>query len=195
MTGSRGGAVMVVVQRNEVSRNRVLYILTVILSAVLLSGVAVTFSQTSEPVQVLLVLLAAIAVVAVVLSLIQLFAHPKRSQVLLFQRDDEMVLATNAVHEGFKLRFLLDILGEQVTAFTDEDRLRWKGLESDGFYAALYVRNVRKVIMLRLCTMIFDDVFVADCNNRWEHHDSSCTAEPSYSRREMPPLTSWKSSP
>ncbi len=26
--------------------------------------------------------------------------------------------------------------------------------------------------MLRLCTMIFDDVFVADRNNRWEHHDS-----------------------
>ena len=195
MTGSGGWSVMVVVQRNEVSRNRVVYILTIILSVIVLSGIAAEFSQSSQPVQVLCVVLGAIALLAIALSLIQLFAHPKRSQVLLFQRDDEMVLATNAVHEGFKLRFLRDILGEQVTSFTDEDRLRWKSLESDGFYAALYVRNVRKVIMLRLCTMIFDDVFVADCNNRWEHHDSSCTAEPSYSRREMPPLTSWKSSP
>jgi hypothetical protein len=42
--------------------------------------------------------------------------------------------------------------------------------------------------------MIFDDVFVVDRNNRWEHHDSSSTAEPSFSKREMPPLTSWKSS-
>ena len=186
---------MVVVQRNEVSRNRVVYILTIILSVIVLSGIAAEFSQSSQPVQVLCVVLGAIALLAIALSLIQLFAHPKRSQVLLFQRDDEMVLATNAVHEGFKLRFLRDILGEQVTSFTDEDRLRWKSLESDGFYAALYVRNVRKVIMLRLCTMIFDDVFVADRNNRWEHHDSSSTAEPSYSKREMPPLTSWKSSP
>ena len=186
---------MVVVQRNEVSRNRVVYILTIILSVIVLSGIAAEFSQSSQPVQVLCVVLGAIALLAIALSLIQLFAHPKRSQVLLFQRDDEMVLATNAVHEGFKLRFLRHILGEQVTSFTDEDRLRWKSLESDGFYAALYVRNVRKVIMLRLCTMIFDDVFVADRNNRWEHHDSSSTAEPSYSKREMPPLTTWKSSP
>jgi len=185
---------MVVVQRNEVSRNRVLHILSLVFAAVVFYSIAANFSQSSQPVRALFVLLAAVAVVAVVLSLIQLFAHPKRSQVLLFQRDDEIVLATNAVHESFKLRFLRDILGEQVTSFTDEDRLRWKSLESDGFYAALYVRNVRKVIMLRLCTMILDDVFVADRNNRWEHHDSSSTAEPSYSKREMPRLTSWKSS-
>jgi len=185
---------MVVLQRNEVSRNRLLYILTIILSAVVLAGIIANFSQRSEPAQAFSVLLGAIAVVAVVLSLIQLLAHPKRSQVLLFQRDDEMVVATNALHEGFKLRFLRDILGEHVSSFTDEDRAHWKSLEDDGFYAALYVRHVRKLIMLRLCTMIFDDVFVADRNNRWEHHDSSRTAEPSYSRRESPNLTGWKSS-
>jgi hypothetical protein len=49
-------------------------------------------------------------------------------------------------------------------------------------------------VLLRLCMMIFDDVFVADRNNRWEHHDSSSTAEPSFSKREMPRLTSRKSS-
>ena len=186
---------MVVVQRNEVSRNRVLQVLAIILSVVVLTGIGLNFSERSEPTEAILVLLGAMAVLAIVLSLIQLFAHPKRSQVLLFQRDDEMVVATNALHEGFKLRFLRDILGEQVTSFSDEDRIRWKSLEADGFYAAIYVRNVRKVIMLRLCTMIFDDVFVADRNNRWEHHDSSRTAEPSSSKREMPPLTTWKSSP
>src|SRR5436309_15586412 len=71
MSGSRGGAVMVVVQRNEVSRNRLLYILTIVLSAAVLSAVAVNFSRSSEAVQVLLVLLAPIAFVAVVLSLVQ----------------------------------------------------------------------------------------------------------------------------
>src|SRR5437867_11786532 len=122
MSGSRGGAGMVVVQRNEVSRNRLLYILTIILSAVVLSAVAVNFSRRSEAIQVLLVLLAPIAFVAVVLSLVQLLTHPKRSQVLLFQRDDEIVVAFNAVHEGFKLRFLRDILGDQVTSFRSEER-------------------------------------------------------------------------
>src|SRR2546425_95185 len=146
---------MVVLQRNEVSRNRLLYILTIILSAVVLAGIIANFSQRSEPAQAFSLLVGAIAVVAVVLSLIQLLAHPKRSQVLLFQRDDEMVVATNALHEGFKLRFLRDILGEHVSSFTDEDRAHWKSLEDDGFYAALYVRNVRKLIMLRLCTVIF----------------------------------------
>jgi hypothetical protein len=178
---------MVVLQRNEVSRSRILCFLTIILS------VAVLFFSLRAPAPAS-VSLSALAVIAIVLSALQLYVHPRRSQVLLFQSDDEIVVATNALHEGFKLRFLRDILGENIFAFSDDDREKWKSLEADGFYATLYVRNVRKLIMLRLCMMIFDDVFVTDRSNRWEHHDSSSTAEPSFSKREMPPLTSWKSS-
>jgi hypothetical protein len=185
---------MVVLQRNEVRRSRTIFFLTIILSGLALALVVLNFSDASGPTRVSLLALSVMSLAAAVLSLLQLYSYPKRSQVLLFQNDEEIVIAINALHEGFKLRFLRDILGEQVTAFSDEDRLRWKALEADGFYATLYVRNVRKVIMLRLCTMIFDDVFVADRNNRWEHHDSSSTSEPSFSKREMPPLTSWKSS-
>jgi len=181
---------MVVVQRNEVSRNRFLNFLTIVLAAVVLAGTVFSFSGRSQPAQLGLTLLALMALIAIVLSVLQLYVHPRRSQVLLFHRGDEMIIATNALHEGFKLRFLRDILSEHVTAFSDEERARWKNLEADGFYATLYVQNVRKVMMLRLCTMIFDDVFVADRNDRWEHHDSSSTAEPSYSRREMPRLKS-----
>ena len=182
---------MVVLQRNEVSRNRFLFFLTIILSAFAFIAIP-SFSQVSQPMKFVFILLGAVAFVALVLSVLQLYGHPKRSQVLLFQNDNKIVIATNALHEGFKLRFLRDILGENVTAFSDEDRIRWKSLEADGFYAALCVQNVRKLIMLRLCMMIFDDVFVADSNNRWEHHDSSCTADPSFSKREMPRLTGWK---
>jgi hypothetical protein len=178
---------MVVVQRNEVTRNRILSFLAIFLSV----AVLVISFRLSAPA---LLLLATVAVAAIMLSLLQLYAHPKRSQVLLFQNDEEIVIATNALHEGFKLRFLRDILGENVSAFSDEDREKWKALEADGFYATLYVRNVRKLIMLRLCMMIFDDVFAADRSNRWEHHDSSNTSEPSFSKREMPRLTGWKSS-
>ena len=179
---------MVVLQRNEVNRNRILYCLAIVLSLAVLAGIAFDFSGQSEAVQVVLVAVGAVAVFGIVLSIIQLWAHPKRSQVILYQRDDEIVVATNALHEGFKLRFLRDILGENVSAFRDEDRARWKSLEADGFYAALNIRNVRKVMMLRLCTMIFDDVFVLDRNDRWEHHDSSSTAEPSFSKRKTPNL-------
>ena len=183
---------MVVVQRNEVSRARVLGFLTILLSVVVLAGIAPMYSSQASPIRFLLLVLSGAALVALVLSVLLLFFHPKRSQVLLFHRDDEMILATNAVHEGFKLRFLRDILGENVFAFSDEERARWKSLEADGFYATLYVRGVRKLIMVRLCTMIFDDVFVADPNGRWEHFDCSRTAEPSFTKPDMPALKSWK---
>ncbi len=184
----KGDFGMVVVQRNEVSRNRILYCLTIVLSIVVLIEIASNFSGKSPLLQIALMALGAAALLALVFSIIPLWSHPKRSQVILFQRDEEIVVATNALHEGFKLRFLRDILGENVSAFGDEDRARWKSLQADGFYAALNIRNVRKVIMLRLCTMIFDDVFVMDRNERWEHHDSSSTSEPSFSKREMPNL-------
>jgi phage shock protein PspC (stress-responsive transcriptional regulator) len=185
---------MVVLQRNEVSRSRFIFFMAIVLGVSALIGIAANFSGASDPVRVLFVLLALAAAAAIVLSLIQLYAYPRRSQVLLFQNDEGTVIATNVLHEGFKLRFLRDILGENVGAFSDEDHARWKSLEADGFYATMYVHGVRKLVLLRLCTMIFDDVFVADRNNRWEHHDSSRTAEPSFSKREMPPLTSHKSS-
>ena len=171
-----------------------IFFLAIVLSVISLIAILLNFSEASQTAQLGLVVLAAAAVLALALSFLQLYVHPKRSQVILFQNDEEIVIATNVLHEGFKLRFLRDILGDSVVAFSDEDRVRWKPLESDGFYATLHVRGVRKVVMLRLCTMIFDDVFVADRSNRWEHHDSSSTAEPSFSKREMPPLTGWKSS-
>jgi hypothetical protein len=183
---------MVVVQRNEVSRGRVQCWLTILLSAVVIGGIVRVHSGQPDLVRFVLVLLGSVAVVAVFLSILQLYSHPKRSQVLLFHRDDEMVVATNATHEGYKLRFLRDILGDNVFAFSDEERARWKSLEADGFHAGLYIRGVRKLIMVRLCTMIFDDVFVADRNGRWEHHDSSSTPEPSFTKPDMPSLKSWK---
>jgi hypothetical protein len=39
--------------------------------------------------------------------------------------------------------------------------------------------------------MVFDDVFVIDKSNRWERHDSSSTADPTFSSREMPAFRSW----
>ena len=103
-----------------------------------------------------------------------------------------MIIATNALHDGFKFRFLRDVLSENIFTLSDEERARWKFLEADGYYPMLSVRNPKKLLILRLCTMMFDDVFAVDSSNRWEHHDSASTAEPSFSKADMPHLRAWQ---
>jgi heme/copper-type cytochrome/quinol oxidase subunit 3 len=183
---------MVVVQRNEMGRYRKLCVLTGLLSVSVLIWIFATYSARSGSERSMSIVVVVLASLAAVFSFFLLHSYPKRSQAVIFQREAAMVMATNALHEGYKLRFLRDILGENVVAFSDEERARWKSLEADGFFAALNVRNVRKVVLLRLCTMIFDDVFVADQYGRWEHHDASSTSEPAFSKRGVPPFKHWK---
>jgi hypothetical protein len=188
------GVFMVVQQRNEVGRNRILHILAIVLAAAVLFGVISVYSTSSGPMQIVFIVLGLTALAGLAIAVIQLIGFPKRSQVLLFHLENRMIVATNNQHEGFKLRFLRDILGDSVGAFSDEDRVYWKRLESDGYYPSMYIRNPKKSLMLRLCTMVFDDVYVADLNDRWEHHDASNTSEPTFSHRQMPPLKTWKGS-
>ena len=183
---------MVVLQRSEIGRNRFIYFLTIILSMAALVTAVSLYSGGTETVRLALVLLGVVALLALVLSLIQLYAFPKRSHALLVHLGDDMLISTNALHESFKLRFLRDILSENLVSMSDEERNRWKYLEDDGYYPALYVHNAKKLLILRLCTMIFDDVFAVDGTNRWEHHDSASTADPTFSKGEMPRLKAWK---
>jgi hypothetical protein len=176
---------MVILQRTDVFRNRIIYYLTLILSL----GVIAQAVRTADS---LFIALSVAAVPALVLCLIQLYSNPARSHAVIIQREADMIIATNAVHEGFKLRFLRDVLGENVFSFSDEDRERFKDLEKDGYYPAMVVRNIRKLLVLRLCTMMFDDVFCVDNADRWEHYDSSNTSEPTFHKREMPRLREWK---
>lgn len=183
---------MVVQQRTELGRIRILYLLTLILAASALVTSIVLYSSAGETLRAGLMVLGVVAIAALVLALLQLYTHPRRSHALLFHRGSDMIIATNALHEGFKLRFLRDVLSDSVTVLSDEDRARWKSLEEDGYYAALCVKNPRKVLILRLCTMLFDDVFAVDANNRWEHHDSASTPEPTFANAERPHLKTWK---
>jgi hypothetical protein len=183
---------MVVLQRTELGRMRLLFLLTIVLATTALVGSVTLYSQAGENLRLALAVLGAVGLLALVLALLQLFVYPKRSHALLVQRGNEMVIATNSLHEGFKLRFLRDVLSESLTALSDDERARWKANESDGYYPALCVKNPRKVLILRLCTMLFDDVFAVDASNRWEHHDSASTAEPSFAKGERPRLKTWK---
>jgi hypothetical protein len=183
---------MVVLQRTELGRMRLLFLLTIVLATTALVASVTLYSQAGENMRLALAALGAVGLLALALALLQLFVYPKRSHALLVQRGSEMIIATNSLHEGFKLRFLRDVLSENVTSLSDEERARWKSLESDGYYPALCVKSPRKVLILRLCTMIFDDVFAVDASNRWEHHNSASTAEPSFAKGERPRLKTWK---
>jgi hypothetical protein len=183
---------MVVQQRTELGRIRLLYFLTLILATVAVVSAIILYSRVADTLRIGLVLIGVIGFVALALALLQLFAHPKRSHAVLIQQGTQMIIATNALHEGYKLRFLRDILGDSVAVLNDEDRLRWSFMEAEGYYPSLSIRNPKKILILRVCMMIFDDVFAVDPSNRWEHHDSGSTAEPAFARGEMPPLKTWK---
>jgi hypothetical protein len=183
---------MVVLQRTELGRMRLLFLLAIVLATTALVASVTLFTQAGENMRLALAALGAVGLLALALALLQLFVYPKRSHALLVQRGNEMIIATNNLHEGFKLRFLRDVLSENVTALSNEERARWKDLESDGYYPALCVKDPRKLLILRLCTMLFDDVFAVDASNRWEHHDSASTAEPSFAKGERPRLKTWK---
>src|SRR5437763_310203 len=145
---------MVIQQRTELRRNRILYVLSLILAAAVLTGVILQYSGAPQILQVVLVLLGLASIVTIALALVQLYSFPKRSHAILIQREQDIIIATNAVHEGFKLRFLRDVIGENVFAFSDQDREQLKPLEVDGYYPTMLVRNVRKLLLLRLCTMV-----------------------------------------
>jgi hypothetical protein len=188
----RIGGFMVVQTRTDVRRNRLLYILTIILSIAVLTTAILQYSESSDGMRAVFLILSIGALISIVLSAFQLYGLPHRSSVILIHKGDEMIVATNATHEGYKFRFLRDVMSENMVNFSDADRARWKFLEDDGYIPALCIRNPKKLLVLRLCTMAFDDVYFIDSTNRWEHHDSSNTSEPTFSTPEKPQIREWR---
>lgn len=183
---------MVVQSRTDIGRNRLLYILTIILSIATVITTVLQYSDSSDGTRAVLLLLSGAGLVAIFISTIQLYGSPRRSHALLIHRGEEMIVATNATHEGFKFRFIRDILAENMVNFSDADRVQWKFLEEDGYFPALCIRNPKKLLILRLCTMVFDDVYFIDSTNRWEHHECANTSEPTFSNNDKPQLRGWK---
>jgi hypothetical protein len=188
----RIGGFMVVQTRTDVRRNRLLYILTIILSIAVLITAILQYSESSDSMRAVFLVLSMAGLLSIILSVFQLYGLPRRSSVILIHKGDEMVVATNATHEGYKFRFIRDVLSENMINLSDADRAQWKFLEDDGYYPALCIRNPKKLLVLRLCTMAFDDVYFVDSTNRWEHHDCSSTSEPTFSTPEKPQIRGWK---
>ena len=179
---------MIVLERSEINRMRAISMLTVILSVAVLVSIGVTFSQSSDAAQGVLLVLGLAAVSAFVLSVVHLWFHNTRSQVILFHQGQDVVIAANHLHEGFKLRLFRDLLNDDLEAFSDDDRNRWSVLTREGFHPVLNVRNARKAMLLPICFMIFDDVFVFDHTQRWDHFDCANTSNPTYAARGVSPF-------
>ncbi len=179
---------MVVLGRNEINRVRFGCMLNILMSAAVLVVVGMTFSGSSEGTQVVLLLMGLAAITGLLLSVLQVWSHRIRSKAVIFHQGEDMVIATNHLHEGFKLRFFRDILTEDLINFSDEDRNKWSVLTREGFHPVLKIRNARKTLILPLCHMIFDDVFVFDHTERWDHYDCGSTSTPTYAERGIGPF-------
>ena len=179
---------MVVLPRSEIKRAQLGGMLTCILGAAVLGGVLFNFAGASELVRVGMTLLAIVALVAIGLSLLSILSHRRNNQAVLFQDEDHFVVATNHLHEGYKLRFFRDILNEKIVSFTDAEREHWKVIEQFGFHAVFNVHDVRKPVLLPLCFMVFDEVFVVDHTRRWDYFNSKNTSEPTFSDRGVGPF-------
>ncbi len=179
---------MVVLPRSELRRSQWAGVLTCVLALAVLAGVASAFGDAGEGARAGLIVLALAAIAAAGLSVLQMLAHRRGSRAVIFHESGHCVIATDLLHEGYKLRFFRDVLNEQITSFTDEERDHWRALERFGFHAVFKVSRVRKPVLLALCFMVFDEVFVVDHTRRWDHFDSRNTSEPTHSARGVGPF-------
>lgn len=182
---------MVVLKRNDASR----YLILTVASAVMALGGSIWLwvaPPAAAGLPQFLLIVARLALVLVfLLALVQFVGRPRRSQIVLIEQGNgSLVIATNAIHEGHKLRFLRDILTESVAAFSDEDRQRWSKLPSEGFHPAIFVKTPHLARILPLCAMTYDDVFVVG-PNRWDYYDCANTSEPAFAEKKAPPFKSW----
>ena len=180
---------MVVVARSEIKRIRIVSILTLILTVAVLFGVISNFSDKSEPLQAVLIALGLVALVAAPLAGIQLWLDRGPSKAVIFNSGDQMVIATNQLHQGFKLRLFRDLLSEHMVAFSDEERERWSVLTKEGFHPVFIMNNVRKTFLLPICFMVFDEVFMTDGSGRWDYYDCRNTSEPTFAERGIGPFS------
>ncbi len=180
---------MVVVARSEIKRMRIVSMLTLILTVAVLFGVISNFSDKSEPIQAVLIALGLLALVAAPLAGIQLWLDRGPSKAVIFNSGDQMVIATNQLHQGFKLRLFRDLLSEHMVAFSDEERERWSVLTKEGFHPVFLMNNVRKTFLLPICFMVFDEVFMTDGSGRWDYYDCRNTSEPTFAERGIGPFS------
>ncbi len=179
---------MVFFSRREINRMRTGQMLGMLLGLTVLVVVARGFSQSNPTGQFFFILIALVALATIAIALIQLLTYRGSSKAILFHQDDKMIIATNHLHDGYRLRFFRDLLNDNITAFSDAEREQWSALTKEGFNAVFKIHGVRKPFILPMLFLVFDEVFVSDHTNRWDYFDCRNTSEPTYSRRGVRPF-------
>jgi hypothetical protein len=179
---------MVFFSRREINRMRTGNMLGVLLALTVLVSVARGFSQRNQIGQFLFIVIGLVALATIALALVQLFSYRGSTKAILFHQDDKMIIATNHLHDGYRLRFFRDLLNDNITAFSDDEREQWSALKKEGFNAVFKIHGVRKPFILPMLFLVFDEVFVSDHTNRWDYFDCRNTSEPTYSRRGIRPF-------
>ncbi len=179
---------MVFFSRREINRMRTGQMLGMLLGLTVLVIVARGFSQSNPTGQFFFILIALVALATIAIALIQLLTYRGSSKAILFHQDDKMIIATNHLHDGYRLRFFRDLLNDNITAFSDAEREQWSALTKEGFNAVFKIHGVRKPFILPMLFLVFDEVFVSDHTNRWDYFDCRNTSEPTYSRRGVRPF-------
>jgi len=175
---------MVIFQRNEVKRTRIIAALAVVLALFAILGV---FGITSGG-GALRVIIGVLALATLVLATVHLLSGRGPGKIILFHQGDHTILATNHLHPANRLRFFRDLLNDHSIPFSDEQRARWNALEKEGFHPVFNVRDLRKPYLLAICFMMFDDVYVLDHLGRWDYFNCHNTSEPTYSSRGVSPF-------
>ena len=179
---------MVFFSRREINRMRTGQMLGMLLGLTVLVIVARGFSQSNPTGQFFFILIGLVALATIAIALIQLLTYRGSSKAILFHQDDKMIIATNHLHDGYRLRFFRDLLNDNITAFSDAEREQWSALTKEGFNAVFKIHGVRKPFILPMLFLVFDEVFVSDHTNRWDYFDCRNTSEPTYSRRGVRPF-------
>jgi len=179
---------MVVLARSEINRMRLVGALAIVMSVAVFVAIGVIFARSSEPVRLSLLGLALAATITLILSTLQLFSRCTASKIVLFHQGNDYVVLTNHLHDGFKLRFFRDVLSDAVGPFSDAERIKWNVLSKEGFHPVFVIQNTRKTLIMPICYMLFDEVFVCDHTQRWDYYDCRKTSDPTLAQRGTSPF-------
>ena len=179
---------MEVLARKELNRIRLGNALALLMALVVLLGALTFLPHTSNIGRLALIGRIFISILTLLVTVFQLASRLSRSKVILVQRGNDFTVITNSLHDGFKLRFLRDILTDAISPLSDVQRKQWELLDTEGFHPVFVLVNVRKTLIITICCLIFDEVIFYDHKQRWDYYDCTKTSDPTFPIRGTSPF-------
>ncbi len=177
---------MVVVQRSEITWYRVLSLWAFVFSVSILTWTRLGFRET-EFSKVTVIVLTLFSLVIMTSSLIGLWRFRRRSKVILFKQGPETLLySSQPIEDGYKFRLFRDVIGEKIVNRYHTDDPESLPVQVKGFELVLVFSDANMPMILRLCQLLFDDVYMNDPEHVWIRYDSGSDSEPSIWDKQNP---------